>query len=315
MRRREFIAGLGIAAMPFASSHAQQFERIRRVGVLMNAFAHEAQARVAAVQQGMQERGWTIGRNLHIEVRWGGNDRDLWRRYSEELIGSAPDVVVAAGATVFAIQRTAPTTLPIVVVQAIDPVGSGVVASLARPGANVTGFTSFEYNLAGKWVELLREISPGIKRIGVLRDPVAPAGIGQWAIISAASSANRIEAVPIDPREPETIVRGIAAFAREPNGGLIAAVGSSTNLHRLPVVSAYREFVTTGALVSYGPDLVAQYRSAAGYIDRILKGEKPADLPVQTPTRYQLLVNLKTAKAHGLAVPLALLARADEVIE
>jgi putative ABC transport system substrate-binding protein len=309
------------------AARAQQNERERRVGFLINAAPEDtnAQSYVAAFQQGMQEHGWSIGRNLRIDFRWAGNDNDRSRQYAGELVGLSPDVIVAVGATVFALQR-ASRTVPIVFATSIDPVGTGVVASLSRPGGNATGFTQFDYSLAGKWVDLLREIAPNVRRIGVFRDPLNPAGIGQWAIISAAATTTGMEVIPLATHDPGEIERSVAAFAREPNGGLIAAVGSSTQLHRehiiaraaqhrLPGVYAYRYYVADGGLISYGPDLVGQYRSAARYVDRIFKGEKPADLPVQTPTRYVLAINLKTAKALGLTVPPILLARADEVIE
>ena len=285
----------------------------------------EAQSHVAAFQQGMQALGWSVGRNLQIDLRWGGNEPERWRRHVREVLALAPDVVVGAGAIVIELQRSS-RSVPIVFAQAIDPVGAGIVASLSRPRSNATGFTQFDYSLAGKWVELLREIAPGLKRIGVLRDPATPAGIGQWAIIQAAAGTDGTEVVPIAMRNAADIERGIADFASEPHGGLIAAVGASTTLHRglimtkaterrLPAVYAYRHVVAEGGLIAYGPDLTGQYRGAASYVDRILKGEKPADLPVQTPTKYQLAINLKTATALGLTVPPALLARADEVIE
>jgi putative ABC transport system substrate-binding protein len=329
VRRREFIALLGgaAAAWPLAA-RAQQRERARRVGVLMNAAAEdsEAQSYVAAFQQGMQELGWSVGHNLRIDIRWGGDDADRWRRYAEELLALSPDVIVAAGGAIVSRLQRVSRTVPIVFAQSIDPVGAGVVASLPRPGGNATGFAQFEYSLSGKWAELLKEIVPGLKRIGVLREPANPAGIGQWAIIQAAATAAGMEVSPLAVREPGEIERGVASFAREPNGGLVVAVGSSTTLHRgaiiasaarhqLPAVYAYRYFVTAGGLISYGPNLVGQYQRAAGYVDRILKGEKPADLPVQAPTKYELVINLKTAKALGLDVPTTLLARADEVIE
>jgi putative ABC transport system substrate-binding protein len=330
MRRREFITLLGgaaAAAWPLAV-RAQQPERMRRVGILMNAAADdsEGQSYVAAFQEGMQELGWSVGRNLRIDLRWGGNDADRWRRYADELVGHSPDVIVAAGGVIVSLLQRVSRTVPIVFAQSIDPVGAGVVASLARPGGNATGFAQFEYSLSGKWAELLKEIVPGLKRIGVLREPANPAGIGQWAIIQAAATAAGMEVSPLAVRDPGEIERGVANFAREPNGGLVVAVASSTNLHRgaiiasaarhrLPAVYAYRYFVTAGGLISYGPDLRAQYRHAAGYVDRILKGEKPADLPVQAPTKYDLVINLKTAKALGLDMPPTLLARADEVIE
>lgn len=325
MRRRNFIAGLALAAALPLTVRAQQHRR--RVGIIMNASGEDSQAQayVAALQQGMRDRGWIVGDNLQVDLRWAGNDRESWGRYAEEWAAAPPDVIVAAGAAVFAIQR-AIRDRPILFMQAIDPVGAGMVASMARPAGNATGFTQFDYNLAGKWVDLLREIAPGVKRIGVLRDPQAPAGIGQWAIIQAASTTVGIEALPIDPRDREAMERSIAAFAREPYGGLVATVGSSVSQyreailqsvaqHRLPVVYGNRHFATTGGLMSYGPDLVDQYRRAAEYVDRILKGEKPADLPVQAPTRYELVVNLKTAKELGIMLPPMILTRADEVIE
>ena len=328
MRRREFIALIGGAVATPLAARAQQPERARRVGILMNAAAEdsEGQSYVAAFQEGMQELGWSVGRNLRIDLRWGGNDADRWRRYADELVGHSPDVIVAAGGVIVSLLQRVSRTVPIVFAQSIDPVGAGVVANLARPGGNATGFAQFEYSLSGKWAELLKEIVPGLKRIGVLREPANPAGIGQWAIIQAAATAAGMEVSPLAVRDPGEIERGVASFAREPNGGLVVAVASSTNLHRgaiiasaarhrLPAVYAYRYFVTAGGLISYGPDLRAQYRHAAGYVDRILKGEKPADLPVQAPTKYDLVINLKTAKALGLDLPPALLARADEVIE
>jgi putative tryptophan/tyrosine transport system substrate-binding protein len=328
MKRREFILLLvGAAAWPLPA-RAQQRERARRVGVLMNAAAEdsEAQSYVAAFQQGMQELGWSAGHNLRIDIRWGGDDADRWRRYAEELLALSPDVIVAAGGAIVSRLQRVSRTVPIVFAQSIDPVGAGVVASLPRPGGNATGFAQFEYSLSGKWAELLKEIVPGLKRISVLREPANPAGIGQWAIIQAAATAAGMEVSPLAVRDPGEIERGIANFAREPNGGLVVAVGSSTTLHRgaiiasaarhqLPAVYAYRYFVTAGGLISYGPNLVGQYRHAAGYVDRILKGEKPADLPVQAPTKYELVINLKTAKAVGIDVPATVLARADEVIE
>jgi putative ABC transport system substrate-binding protein len=301
---------------------------MRRVGILMNATAEEpeAQSYLAAFQQGMQELGWSIGRNLRVDLRWGGGDTDRTNRLAAELAALSPDVMVAAGApTVSAIQR-ATRTVPIVFASSIDPVGAGIVASLARPGGNVTGFTQFEYGLSAKWPELLKEIAPGVKRIGVLRDPGSPAGIGQWAIIQNAAASAGMEVTPLTVRDSAAMERDVAAFAREANGGLVIPVSSPATLHRdaiianaarhrLAAVYPYRHFVTVGGLVSYGPDLLGQYRRAAGYVNRILKGEKPSDLPVQAPTRYDLVINLKTAKALGLALPPTMLARADEVIE
>ena len=328
MRRRDFITLVGgAAAVPFAVQ-VQAQERMRRIGVLMNASAEdsEGQSYVAAFQQGMQELGWSVGRNLRIDLRWGGDSSERWRRYANELVGLSPDAIVAAGGVLVANLQRASRTIPIVFAQSIDPVGAGIVASLARPGGNATGFAQFEYSLSAKWAELLKDITPGLKRVGDLREPANAAGIGQWAIIQAAASAAGMEVFPLSVRDPGEIERGIAAFAGEPNGGLVIAVGSSTTLnrtsiieaaarHRLAAVYPYRYFVTAGGLASYGPDLLGQYRSAASYVDRILKGEKPGDLPVQSPTRYDLVLNLKTAKAMGLVIPASLLARADEVIE
>jgi putative ABC transport system substrate-binding protein len=329
MRRRDFITLLGGAATAWPlAARAQQAERVRRIGVLMNATAEEpeAQSYVAAFQQGMQEFGWSVGRNLRIDLRWGGGDADLTRRYAAELAALSPDVMLAAGGPVVSAMQRASRTVPIVFAQSIDPVGAGIVASLARPGGNVTGFTQFEYGLSGKWAELLKEIAPGTKRVGVLRDPANPAGIGQWAIIQAAAAAGGMEVTPLAVVDVGEIERGIAAFAHKSDGGLVVPVSASAVRHReaitasaaryrLPAVYCYRHFVAAGGLISYGSDLLGQYRRAAGYVDRILKGEKPRDLPVQAPTKYELVVNLKTAKALGLEMPSSVLARADEVIE
>jgi putative ABC transport system substrate-binding protein len=274
----------------------------------------------------MQEFGWSVGRNLHIDLRWGGGDADLTRRYAAELAALSPDIMLAAGGPVVRAIQRASSSVPIVFAQSIDPVGAGIVASLSRPAGNVTGFTQFEYGLSGKWPELLKEVAPGTKFVGVLRDPANPAGIGQWAIIQAAAAAGGMEVTPLAVVDIDEIERGIAAFARKSDGGLVVpvsasavlhreAITASAALHRLPAVYAYRHFVVAGGLISYGPDLLGQYRRAASYVDRILKGEKPGDLPVQAPTKYELVINLKTAKAMGLAVPETLLARADEVIE
>jgi ABC-type uncharacterized transport system substrate-binding protein len=327
--RREFVSLLGgaAAAWPLAA-RAQQGELVRRVGVLMNATAEEpeAQSYVAAFQQGMQEFGWTIGRNLHINLRWGGGDADLTRRYAAELAALSPDVMLAAGGPVVRAMQRASSSVPIVFAQSIDPVGAGIVASLSRPGGNITGFTQFEYGLSGKWPELLKEVAPGTKLVGVLRDPANPAGIGQWAIIQAAAAAGGMEVTPLAVVDLDEIERGIAALARKSDGGLVVPVSAnairhreaiiaSAARHRLPAVYCYRHFVAAGGLISYGSDLLGQYRRAASYVDRILKGEKAADLPVQAPTKYELVVNLKTAKALALEIPATVLARADEVIE
>jgi putative tryptophan/tyrosine transport system substrate-binding protein len=329
MRRREFITLLGGAAFAWPlAARAQRGEEVRRIGVLMNVAADdsEGQTYVASFRQGMEELGWSVGGNLRIDVRWGGGDPERMRRYAAELMALSPDVALAAGGPVVATLQKANRAVPIVFAQSIDPVGAGIVASLARPGGNVTGFTQFEYSLSGKWPELLKEIAPTIKRIGVLRDASNPAGIGQWAIIQATAGSAGMELTPIPVRDAGEMERGVAAFAREPNGGLVVPVSASSTIHREPIVASaarhrlpavygYRYFVAAGGLISYGPDLLGQYKGAAGYVDRILRGEKPADLPVQAPTKYELVVNLKTARALGLEVPPTLLARADEVIE
>ena len=330
MKRRNFIALLGgaAAAWPLAA-RAQQGERVRRIGVLMNTAADEpeAQARLTAFMQGLQELGWAVGRNLRVDYRWSPVPGDLARLQKDaaELVALRPEVVLAGvGATTAALQQ-ATRTIPVVMAQGIDPVGNSFVESLARPGGNTTGFIQFEYSLAGKWMELLKEVAPGVARVGVLREP-AGAAIGQWAMIQAVAQSLGAELKPIDARDPDELERSIAAFARAPNGGLIVAVSAAALTHRdliitlaaryrLPTVYAYRVFVTYGGLMTYGPDILSQYRGAAGYVDRILRGEKPADLPVQAPTKYELVINLKTARALGLEVPATLLARADEVIE
>jgi putative ABC transport system substrate-binding protein len=315
-------------AWPLAA-RAQQADRMRRVGVLLNRVADdpEEQARLAAFLQRLQELGWTDGRNVWIDYRWAAADPDRSRTYAAELVALAPDIILAAGSqSVAALQQTA-TTVPIVFANVVDPLGAGFVARLARPGGNATGFTPFEYSLSGKWLELLKEIAPNLTRIAILRDPAIAAGIGQFAVIQAmASPSLGVELSPIDVRDGGEIERNIAALAREPSGGLIMTASTVTAVnfkliimlaarHRLPAVYPFRYFVTSGGLISYAPDPTDQFRRAAGYIDRILKGEKAADLPVQSPTKYELVVNLKTAKALGIIVPQTVLGRADEVIE
>jgi len=330
MQRREFLTLLGSAAVTWPrAAHAQQADRMRRVGVIESRAADdpEGRARLAVFVQGLQELGWTEGRNLRIDYRWAAADAERHRTYAAELVALAPDVIVAsASASVTALQQTT-RTVPIVFVNVIDPVGAGFVASLARPGGNGTGFTLFEYSLSGKWLELFKEIAPNLTRVAILRDSATAAGIGQFAVIEAVAPPSfGVELSPIDTRDGGEIERDIAAFARAPNGGLIvtASQGAVVNRdliitlaarHRLPAVYPFRYFVTSGGLISYGPDTTEQYRRAAGYVDRILKGQKAADLPVQAPTKYELVINLKTAKALGLTVPLSLLARADQVIE
>jgi ABC-type uncharacterized transport system substrate-binding protein len=286
----------------------------------------DSQARIGAFLQGLQEHGWTIGSNVRIDYRWNVGDVDGFRRYAAELVAPAPDVIVSiAGAALVALQQ-ATRTVPIVFVGAIDPVGAGVVASLARPGGNATGFTLYEFGMSAKWLELLKQLAPRVTRVGVLRDSTTTGGVGQFAAVQAVAPSFGVELNPLDVRDAPEIERAVTAFAREPNGGLIVTLSglaisyreliiTLAARHRLPAVYAYRPFVTGGGLISYGPHIVDQYRRAAGYVDRILKGEKAADLPVQTPTKYELLINLKTAKALGLEVPVTLLATADEVIE
>jgi putative ABC transport system substrate-binding protein len=325
MRRRDFIAGATAAsAWPYA---ARAQERVRRVGVLMHTTADEpeAQGRLAAFLQGMQAAGWSVGCNVRIDTRWSGGDNARLSRDAVELVALGPDVTLAGiGGTTGALQR-ASRTVPIVMAQAVDPVGNSFIESLARPGGNITGFIQFEYTLSGKWLELLKEIAPRVTRIGVLREP-GPAGIGQWAIIQSVAQTLGVELKPIALDNAGEIERAISAFAATPNGGLIVAVSGASLIHRelivglaarhqLPTAYAYRNFVASGGLISYGADIASQYRRAAGYVDRILKGEKPADLPVQAPTKYELMINLKTAKALGLTVPMILQQRADEVIE
>jgi putative tryptophan/tyrosine transport system substrate-binding protein len=329
VRRREFISLLGgaAAAWPLAA-RAQPGERVRRIGLLMNSPADdsEGKARFAAFVQGLQQLGWTDGRNLRIDIRWGGAaDAERHRKFAAELVALAPDVILGTTTpSVTALQRVT-RTVPIVFAMAVDPVGNGFVENLARPGGNTTGFMQFEYSLAGKWLELLKQIAPGVTRAAVFRDPANPSGIGQFAVIQAMAPPLGIEVIPVNVRDAAEIERVITVFARTANGGLVTTGGQATahrelifNLaarHRLPGVYPYRYYVDGGGLVSYGPNLPGLFQQAAGYVDRILKGEKPADLPVQAPTKYELVLNLKTAKALGLDLPATVLARADEVIE
>jgi putative tryptophan/tyrosine transport system substrate-binding protein len=328
MKRREFIAGLaGTAALPL-EARAQQGERVRRVGVLMPASADdpEFQARVGAFLQGLALLGWTIGRNVRIDTRWAtANVADI-RRHAAELAALAPDVILSHGASTVGTLLQATRTVPIVFPVVADPVGAGFVDSLARPGGNATGFMTAEYSIGGKRLELLKQIAPGIVRVAVLRNPIQGSGTSEFAAIQAVAPSLRVEVNPINTRDASEIERAVAAFAQPSNGGLIVTAGASATLHReliitlaarhkLPAVYYERFFVAAGGLISYGPDYVNQYRRAAGYVDRILKGEKPADLPVQAPTKYETVLNLKTAKALSLEVPPTLLARADEVIE
>jgi putative ABC transport system substrate-binding protein len=329
VRRRDVITLLGGAAAGWPLAvRAQQSDRIRRIGVLTNLAADdpESQARVAAFLQGLQEFGWSVGRNVRIDYRWGAGDSDRTRRYAAELVALAPDVVLTSGATAVAPLLHASRSVPIVFAQVPDPVGAGFVTSLARPGGNATGFITFEYGLSGKWLELLKEIMPSVTQAAVMRDPAVSAGIGQWGAIQAVAPSVRVLVSPLNVSNTGEIERDLATFARGSNSGLIVTSSPSAALHRdlivtlaaryrLPAVYYQRGFVTSGGLISYGPDFVDQYRRAARYVDRILKGEKPADLPVQAPTKYELVINLKTARALGLEIPSSVLARADEVIE
>ena len=327
MRRREFITLLGVAAAWPLVARAQQGERMRRIGVLMHLAADdpEAQARIAAFLQGLQAAGWEVGRNIRVDTRWSTGDLPQLRKDATELVALNPDVILAGiGATAPVLAQTT-QTVPVVLAQALDPVGAGYVDSMARPGGNVTGFIQFEYSLSGKWLELLKEIAPRVGRVGVLREP-GPAAIGQWAIVQAVAQSMGVEAKPVGLPNATAIERDITEFSRGQNGGLVVLVSAASFVHRdliialaaqhrLPAAYSHRSFVASGGLISYGADLSGNYRRAAGYVDRILKGEKPANLPVQAPTKYELVINLKTAKALGLEVPPTLLARADEVIE
>ena len=328
MKRRDFIGALGSAvALPLAA-RAQQPERVRRIGVLVPATADDPRfhAFVGAFHQGLALLGWTTGRNVRIDTRWGTANAAEIRKHAAELAALAPDVVLAHGASTVGPLLQATRAVPIVFPNVVDPVGAGFVDSLARPGGNATGFISFEYSLSGKWLELLKHIAPDVTQVAVLRDPANPGGPAQFGIIQAAAPTLRVEVNPVNMRDADEIERAVAAFARSPNGGLILTASGLANIHRdliitlaarhkLPAVYFERTFVDAGGLTSYGPDYVDQYRRAAGYVDRILKGEKPADLPVQAPTKYELMINLKTAKALGLTIPPSVLARADEVIE
>jgi putative tryptophan/tyrosine transport system substrate-binding protein len=327
--RRKLIALLGGAAVVWPRVlRAQQSERVRRVASLMNAQTDNAelQSNLAEFRQRLQQLGWTEGQNVRFDFRGFAGDVSRLSQYASEVVSLSPDVILAAGVPQVKAIQSATRTIPIVFAQAIDPVGAGAVSSLARPGGNATGFTQFEYSLSGKWPELLKEISPGVKRMAVLRDSSTPAGIGQWAVIQAVAPSLGLDFSPIEVRSGTEIEQGVQTIASGPGGGLVVAAGAQAVIHRqliiaqasrhrLPAIYPYRSFVTGGGLLSYGTNLANQYRQAAGYVDRILRGEKPADLPVQAPTKYELVINLKTAKALGIDVPPTLLARADEVIE
>src|ERR1035437_3304697 len=328
MRRREFIGLVGSAATVWSlAAHAQQADPTRKVAVLMN-FASEdseGKALLKVFSQSLRKAGWIEGENLRTEVRWAGDDAERYHRYAKELVGSAPDVILASASPSVAALQQVTQSVPIVFANVIDPVGAGFIASLARPGGNTTGFTAFEYSISGKWLELLNELAPGLKRVAVVREPSIAAGIGQFAAIQTSSSSG-LELTAIDPRDSKQIQRALAAFAREPNGGVIVTASSSAATHRdlllalalryrFPAVYPFRSYVASGGLAAYGPDTIAINVRAADYIHRILKGAKPADLPVQAPTKYELVLNLKTATALGLSVAPSLLSRADEVIE
>jgi putative tryptophan/tyrosine transport system substrate-binding protein len=328
MNRREFITLLGGAAVwPFAA-RAQQAERVRRIGVLLPAVANdpEWQARVGAFMQALALSGWTIGRNVSIEIRWATSNADEIRKHAAELAALAPDVILAGGASTMGPLLQATRTIPIVFTLANDPVGAGFVDSLARPGGNATGFMVWEFSIGGKWLELLKQIAPGVTRVAVLRDASQAFATSLFAAMQTAAPSLGVEVIAVNMRDAAEIEQSVETFARSPNGGLIPAASAAAVRHReliltlaarhkLPAIYWERFFVTAGGLMSYGPDLVDQYRRAAGYVDRVLKGEKPADLPVQSPTEYRLAINLKTAKVLGLEVPPTLLARADDVIE
>jgi ABC-type uncharacterized transport system substrate-binding protein len=329
MRRRDFIKAIaGSAAVWPLTVRAQQGERMRRLGIIMGTAAEEPEtkARITAFLQELKHLGWAEGRNVRIEMRASAGNTGAARKYAAELVAFAPDVILGVGGSQIGPLLEATHTVPIVFTITADPVGNGMVDSLARPGGNVTGFMSFEYSLTGKWLELLKEIAPSVTRAAVLRDPAFPAGIGQFAVIQILAPPLRLDVSAINVRDPREIERAVATFARLANGGLVAAASPGTVTHRdlivaladrykLPTVYWEPTFVTNGGLIAYGTDLIDQHRQAASYIDRILKGEKPADLPVQAPNKYELAINLKTAKALGLIVSPALLARADKVIE
>ena len=327
MRRRQFLGAIaGAAAWPLIA-RAQPADRVRRIGVLFTLAEDDPESLVrrAAFEQALKELGWINGSNLRIDYRWAGGAPELIRKFVVELVASAPDVIVISGSLAAGPMARATLNIPIVFLQVIDPVGQGLVESMAQPGGNVTGFMQFEYSLAGKWLELLKELAPNSSRVAVLRDATSGPGIGQFAVIQAMAPPHRVELSSINAGDPAEMERRIAATARIPNAGLVVTAGgtavrrdliiAAVAKHGLPAIYPYRYFASDGGLISYGPDTIEPYLRAASYVDRILKGEKPANLPVQAPTKYRLAINLKTAKALGLAVPPSLLARADEVIE
>jgi len=328
MRRREFITLVGGAAAWPLRAHAQQGERVRRIGILNPASADDAvwQTRIGAFQQELALLGWSIGRNVRIDIRWATTDAAEIRKQIAELIALAPDVILAAGDSTVPPLLQATRTVPIVFPVVTDPVGAGYVDSLARPGGNVTGFMVFEFGMSGKLLELLKEMAPTVTRAAIIRDATIPAGMAQFGAIQAVAPPLHVEVTPIGMRDADAIEQAVKTFARSPNGGLVVAASATAiryrdlivslaARHQLPAVYWERFYVTGGGLISFGPDLIDNYRHAAGYVDRILKGEKPADLPVQAPTKYETVINLKTAKALGLTFPPAVLARANDVIE
>jgi putative ABC transport system substrate-binding protein len=329
VRRRDFIKVIGCSAAVWPlAAHAQQPEQMRRIGVLMSDAAEdsEGQARLTAFVQALQQLGWTDGRNARIDIRWGAADSDRYRKYAAELVALAPDVILATTTPTVAALQQATRTVPMVFAGVIDPVGAGFVSNLAQPGGNTTGFALYEYGISGKWLALLKEIAPNVTRAAIVRDPSNASGIGQLGAIQAVAPSLAIEITPLDVRDESELERAVTQFARKPNGGVIITASPTARInrrqvialvaqHRLPTVYPFRYFVSDGGLVCYGPNVTEQYRLAADYVSRILKGEKPAEMPVQAPTKYELLINLKTAKALGLTVPPTLLARADEVIE
>ena len=328
MRRREFITLLGGAAAWPLAARAQQRERMRRIGVLTNLSADdpEEQVRMAAFSQGLQQSGWTVGYNTRIDYRWGAGERARYQRYAAELVALSPDVLLATNTSTVRALRAATNAIPIVFASATDPVAGGLVASLAHPGGNITGFTAFEFSTSGKWLELLKEIAPSLTRVAVIRDPVTTGAVAQLAAIQAVASWSRIELTPLDVHRVDTLERELADLSHSSQVGLIVVSTALAMVHRdeivrfaaaarVPAIYPFRPFVVNGGLLSYGPDLTHQYREAATYVARILRGEKPAELPVQAPTKYELVINLKTAKALDIDVPPSLLARADEVIE
>jgi putative ABC transport system substrate-binding protein len=328
MRRREFITLLSGAAVWPLATRGQEQARVPRIGVLLNLAEHdqETEKRLAAFLDEMQKLGWTEGRNLRIEYRWGEGNRNANRKNAAEIVALAPDVIFAHGSSIVTPLLQLTQDIPIVFVSVSDPIAGGFVESLAKPGGNATGFTSIDYSMAGKWLELLKQLTPEVVRVAIIRDPRQVSGAGQLGAVQAVAPLLRVEVIPLGVQDAGEIEQGISAFAREPHGGLIVTTSPLAQIqrpliitlaaqHSLPAVYPYRLFTASGGLVSYGPDIVDEYRRAAGYVDRILKGEKAAALPVQQPIKYQTIINLKTARTLGLSIPEQLLARADEVIE